>query len=129
MVLWRFGCLFGYMCNKGESKETMRYKLKYQTRGKVETYIAMATATISVLAEELYADRERLSILQNIADEVMAQAESSKKGLTAAPECEIEGEANPALLVRNTLGREVLMVYFDWIYENNERPQITYRGK
>lgn len=107
----------------------MRYKLKYQTRGKVETYIAMATATISVLAEELYADHERLSILQNIADEVMAQAESSKKGLTAAPECEIEGEANPALIVRNTLGREVLMVYFDRIYENNERPQITYRGK
>ena len=113
----------------GKTEECMRYKLKYQTRGKVETYIAMATATISVLAEKLYADHERLSILQNIADEVMAQAESNKKGLTAAPECEIEGESNPALIVRNTLGREVLMVYFDWIYENNERPQITYRGK
>lgn len=25
----------------------MKYKLKYQTRGKVETYIAMVTATIS----------------------------------------------------------------------------------
>lgn len=107
----------------------MKYKLKYQTRGKVETYIAMATATISALAEELYADHERLSVLQNIAEEVMAQAESSKKGLMAVPECEIEGEANPALIVRNTLGREVLMVYFDRIYENNERPQITYRGK
>lgn len=107
----------------------MKYKLKYQTRGTVETYIAMATATISALAEEHYSAHERLGILQNIADEVMTQAESSKKGLTAVPECEIEGEANPTLIVRNTLGREVLMVYFDWIYENNERPQITYRGK
>lgn len=112
-----------------KNQRKMRYKLKYQTRGKVETYIAMATATISVLAEELYSAHERLSILQNIADEVMAQTESSKKGLTAVPECEIEGEANPTLIVRNTLGREVLMVYFDWIYEKNERPQITYRGK
>lgn len=93
----------------------MKYKLKYQTRGKVETYIAMATATISVLAEELYSEHERLSILQNIADEVLAQAATTKKGLTAVPECEIEGEATPELVVRNTLGREVLRVWFDWV--------------
>lgn len=59
----------------------MRYKLKYQTRGKVETYIAMATATISVLAEELYSEHERVAILQNIADEVLTQASTTKKGL------------------------------------------------
>lgn len=93
----------------------MRYKLKYQTRGKVETYIAMATATISVLAEELYSEHDRLTILQNIADEVLAQAATTKKGLTARPECEIEGEATPELVVRNTLGREVLRVWFDWV--------------
>lgn len=93
----------------------MRYKLKYQTRGKVETYIAMATATISVLAEELYSEHERVTILQNIADEVLAQAATTKKGLTAVPECEIEGEATPELAVRNTLGREVLRVWFDWV--------------
>lgn len=27
----------------------MKYRLRYQTRGKIETYIAMATATISVV--------------------------------------------------------------------------------
>lgn len=91
----------------------MRYKLKYQTRGKVETYIAMATATISVLAKELYADHERVTILQNIADEVLTQASTTKKGLTAVPGCEIEGEATPELVVRNTLGREILRVWFE----------------
>lgn len=106
----------------------MKYKLRYQTRGKVETYIAMATATISVLAEELYSEHERVSILQNIADEVLTQAATTKKGLTAVPECEIEGEATPWLAVRNTLGREILTVYFERVYENNERPQISYRG-
>jgi len=93
----------------------MKYRLRYQTRGKVETYIAMATATISVLAEELYSEHERVAILQNIADEVLAQAATTKKGLTAVPECEIEGEATPELVVRNTLGREVLRVWFDWV--------------
>lgn len=93
----------------------MHYKLKYQTRGKVETYIAMATATISVLAEELYSEHERVTILQNIADEVLTQASTTKKGLTAVPECEIEGEATPVLVVRNTLGREILTVYFESI--------------
>jgi len=75
----------------------------------------MATATISVLAEELYSEHERVAILQNIADEVLAQAATTKKGLTAVPECEIEGEATPELVVRNTLGREVLRVWFDWV--------------
>ena len=129
MVYYNDGTMLGMVLGKGKNQRKMKYRLKYQARGKVETYIAMVTATISALAEELYADHERLSILQNISDEVMAQAESVKKGLAAAPECEIEGDANPTLIVRNTLGREVLMVYFDWIYENNERPQITYRGK
>lgn len=93
----------------------MRYKLKYQTRGKVETYIAMATAIISVLAEELYSAHERVSILQNIANEVLEQAATTKKGLTAVPECEIEGEATPELVVRNTLGREILRVWFEHV--------------
>ena len=91
----------------------MRYKLKYQTRGKVETYIALATSTISALADELYSERERVPILQNIADEVLKQAATVKKGLTAQPECEIEGEAMPELIVRNTIGREILTVYFE----------------
>lgn len=93
----------------------MRYKLKYQTRGKVETYIAMATATISILAEELYSEHERVAILQNIADEVLEQAATTKKGLTAVPECEIEGESTPELVVRNTCGREILRVWFDHV--------------
>ena len=91
----------------------MRYKLKYQTRGKVETYIALATSTISALADELYSERERVPILQNIADEVLEQAATVKKGLTARPKCEIEGEAMPELIVRNTIGREILTVYFE----------------
>lgn len=95
----------------------MRYKLKYQTRGKVETYIALVTATISALADDLYSDHERLAILQNIADEVQTQASLSTKGLTAVPECEIEGEDGPvpSLAVRNTLGRETLRVWFERI--------------
>lgn len=96
----------------------MKYRLRYQTRGKVETYIAMATATISVLAEELYSEHERVAILQNIADEVLEQAASSMKGLTARPECEIYGEAEPELTVYNTNGREILTVYFEREHEN-----------
>ena len=96
----------------------MKYKLKYQTRGEVETYIAMATATISLLAEELYSEHERVTILQNIADEVLEQAASSMKGLTARPKCEIYGEAEPELTVYNTNGREILTVYFEREHEN-----------
>ena len=96
----------------------MKYRLKYQTRGRVETYIAMTTATISVMAEELYDEHQLESILQSIAEEVQMQAYLTRKGLTADPSCEIEGtEVNPALIVRNTQGREVLTVYFER-YEN-----------
>lgn len=106
----------------------MRYKLKYETRGKVEAYIAMATSMISLMAEDLYDDYERRTILQAVADEVLTQAARSKKGLTAVPECEIEGEVNPYLIVRNTNGRMILTCYFERIYENNERPQIRHRA-
>ena len=96
----------------------MKYRLRYQTRGKVETYIAMATATISVLADELYSENERVTILQNIADEVLEQAATTKKGLTARPKCEIYGESAPELTVYNTNGIEILTVYFERVHEN-----------
>lgn len=56
--------------------------------------------------------------------EVMRQAELSTKGLTAIPECEISDGANKSLQVYNTNGREVLIVYFDRIYDKGEGPQV-----
>lgn len=98
----------------------MRYKLKYQTRGKVETYIAMVTSLIAELQSQLYDHAQLDTILGNIADEVQTQATTSTKGLTARPECEI---ANNHLSVRNTLGREVLAVWFERIYDKGQAPQ------
>lgn len=102
----------------------MKYKLKYQTRGKVETYIAMTTSTISAMSSRLFEEYELLSILQNIADEVLSQAETSTKGLTAKPECEINDGASKSLQVYNTLGREVLIVYFERVYDKGQGPQV-----
>lgn len=98
----------------------MRYKLKYQTRGKVETYIVMTTSLIAAFQSQLYDYAQLDTILGNIADEVQAQAKASTKGLTATPECEI---ANNHLSVRNTLGREVLAVWFERIYDKGQAPQ------
>ena len=71
------------------------------------------------MAEELYDEYQLESVLQCVADEVQMQAYLTRKGLTADPSCEIEGtEVNPALVVRNTQGREVLTVYFER-YENH----------
>jgi len=91
----------------------MKYKLKYQTRGKVETYIAMTTSIIAAMQDYLYNDFELNSILENISEEVQNQAKASTKGLAANPVCEIEGRH---LTVRNTNGREILLVWFDWVY-------------
>lgn len=102
----------------------MRYKLKYQTRGKVETYIAMATSLISELSSSLFAEYELMNTLQNVADEVLLQARSSTKGLTANPDIEIHDGANKSLRVYNSLGREVLIVYFEGVYEKGEGPQV-----
>lgn len=102
----------------------MKYKIKYQTRGRIESYIAMTTSFISELASKTFAEHELLSILQNVAEEVMRQAELSTKGLTAVPECEINDGANKSLQVYNTNGREVLIVYFDRIYDKGEGPQV-----
>lgn len=102
----------------------MRYKLKYQTRGKVETYIAMAASLISELSRSLFAEYELMSTLQNVADEVLLQARSSTKGLTANPDIEIHDGANKSLQVYNSLGREVLIVYFERVYEKGEGPQV-----
>lgn len=99
----------------------MRYKLKYQTRGKVETYIAMTTPLIAMLQGQLYAEPELDTILENISDEVHRQAKASTKGLTANPQCEIECRH---LIVRNTHGREILSVWFDWVYEKGQGPQV-----
>lgn len=101
----------------------MRYKLKYQTRGKVESYIAMATAQIEWFVGSLYSAAEQMSILQSISDEVMEMAKTTTKGLTAQPKCEIEGSIDKTLIVRNTNGREVLMVWFERVNEKGEGPQ------
>lgn len=99
----------------------MRYKLKYQTRGKVETYIAMTTSVIAMMQDQLYAESELNTILENISLEVQSQAEASSKGLTANPVCEIEERH---LTVRNTHGREILLVWFDWVYDKGQHPQV-----
>ena len=98
----------------------MKYKIKYQTRGRIESYIAMTTSFISELTGRTFTEYELLSILQNVAEEVMLQAELSTKGLTAIPECEINDGANKSLQVYNTNGREVLIVYFDRINDKCE---------
>lgn len=90
----------------------MRYKIKYQTRGKVETYIAMSTSFIATMCSHLIEEHERYSVLQNISEEVLAQADLSAKGLTANPKCEID-DMTMSLSVRNTIGKEVLIVYFE----------------
>lgn len=47
----------------------MRYKLKYQTRGKVETYIAMTTSVIAMMQDQLYAESElNTSIATELVD-------------------------------------------------------------
>lgn len=102
----------------------MRYKIKYQTRGKVESYIAIATSFIAELGGKLFEEYELCSILQNVADEVMRQAELSQKGLTARPECELNDGANKALQVYNTNGREILLVWFERIYDKGQGPQV-----
>lgn len=54
----------------------------------------------------------------------MHQAELSAKGLTARPECELNDGANKALQVYNTNGREVLLVWFERIYDKGQGPQV-----
>lgn len=93
----------------------MMYKLKYKTRGHIESYIAMTTSFISELAGETFAEHELLSVLQNVTEEVMCQADLSSKGLSATPKWKISDGADKLLQVYNTNGREVLIVYFDRI--------------
>lgn len=99
----------------------MKYKLKYQTRGKVETYIAITTSIIASMQDQLYNDFELNSILESISEDVQNQAKASTKGLAANPVCEIEGRY---LTVRNTNGREILLVWFDWVYDKGQHPQV-----
>lgn len=99
----------------------MRYKIKYKTRGHIESYIAMTTSFISELAGgRTFAEHELLSVLQNVAEEVMCQADLSTKGLSAAPKWKISDGADKTLRVYNTNGREVLIVYFDRINDKCE---------
>lgn len=101
----------------------MRYRLKYQTRGRVESYIATATSFISTF-NGMYDTYELVGILQNIADEIEDLAKNTEKGLTAKPEFEIVSSGTTSLQVYNTQGREVLMVYFERVYDKGEGPQI-----
>lgn len=101
----------------------MRYRIKYQTRGNVEAYIAMTTSLIKALGTRLIDEHERYSILQNISDEVLENASMLNKGLTANPACEIDDIAM-SLSIRNTNGREVLLVYFDRVFENGQYTQV-----
>lgn len=98
----------------------MRYKIKYQTRGKVESYIAMSTSYIASL-NGLYEEYQLESILQGIADYVEEMANAETKGLIAKPQYEIE---HNDLSVRNTTGREVLTVWFERVYENGYGGQV-----
>lgn len=101
----------------------MRYKLKYQTRGKVESYIATATSHIGLFMGSLYSEPELMPILQSISDNVQEMAATTAKGLTAQPECEIDDVGTYSLIVRNTNGREVLMVWFERVYDKGQAPQ------
>ena len=96
----------------------MRYRIKYQTRSKVESYIAYTTAFIADLSDSYIEEWERLSTLQNIGTQAVEYAETTAKGLLANPKWEID-EITMSLSVFNTLGREVLLVYFERMYENN----------
>lgn len=101
----------------------MKYKLKYQTRGKVESYIATATSHIGLFMGSLYSEPELMPILQSISDNVQEMAATTAKGLTAQPECEIVDVGTYSLIVRNTNGREVLMVWFERVYDKGQAPQ------
>lgn len=98
----------------------MRYKIKYQVRGKVETYIAMTTSFIASLSKSAIEEYERESILLNICDVMQEYIDSTEKGLTANPKCEID-DITLSLYVYNTIGREVLLVYFERIFENGKK--------
>lgn len=54
----------------------------------------------------------------------MCQADLSTKGLGAIPKWKITDGADKLLQVYNTNGREVLIVYFDRIYDKGEDPQV-----
>lgn len=101
----------------------MKYKLKYQTRGKVESYIATATFYIEAFLDGLYSEPELMPILQSISDNVQEMAATTAKGLTAQPECEIDDVGTYSLIVRNTNGREVLSVWFERVYDKGQAPQ------
>lgn len=103
----------------------MKYKLKYQTRGKVESYIATTTSFISELGTRLFDEHELLSILENVTSEVLELAQTTTKGLTANPQCDIDDGASKSLIVYNTSGREVLSVWFERIYDRENKPQQT----
>ena len=98
----------------------MKYKLKYQTRQPVESYIAAATSYIASLTK-LYDEHELIGILSSVSDEVMSLAASSIKGITANPECDID-DASKSLVVYNTNGREILTVWFERIYDREQNP-------
>lgn len=98
----------------------MRYKIKYQTRGKVESYIAAVTSLVASL-NGFFEEHELESTLQNIADYVEEMAATTAKGITAKPQCEIE---HNDLSVRNTLGREILTVWFERVYDNGWGGQV-----
>ena len=102
----------------------MRFKIKYQTRGKVESYIAMATSLVATLSMSLVDEFERLNILQIIEDEVFNLAKKSTKGIIANPTCEID-DITMSLSVCNTAGREVLLVYFERVFEKGQHRQVT----
>lgn len=101
----------------------MRFRIKYQTRGKVEPYIAMSTSFIAALGSNLVDECDRYGLLQNISEEVQSNAMLSDKGLTANPICEID-DITMSLSVFNTNGREVLLAYFERVYENEQYRQV-----
>ena len=94
----------------------MKYKIKYRTKGKVETYIALATSQISMMSDEIFEAHELVNVLQGVANDVMECADRVTKGRTASPKFEIDEGADKSLSVYNTLGREVLSVWFERIY-------------
>ena len=102
----------------------MKYKIKYEIKGNLETYIAMATPLIALLQGKLYDAAELHTVLQAIVEEVKIMAEHVRKGGKANPAFEIEGDHEPTLQVMNTTGRVILVAYFERIYDKGQKPEM-----
>lgn len=101
----------------------MKYKLKYQTRGKIESWIADATFYIEAFLDDLYSEPELMPTLQRLSYTVEEWAAKTAKGRTNQFEFEKNDVGTYSLIVRNTNGQEVLSVWFERVYDKGQAPQ------